>query len=140
VGGVTTLTQCRWKGRHAEIWTYRFASQVPLRSSGAALLVHWFELTITHEKTGDLIFHNAWVTNHLLSSQTVVSLAQAARTRWKVENETINILKNHGYHLEHNFGFDVSSAERPWAKTLGHRPFYTQFACLSHPYRSASRR
>src|SRR5258708_6316064 len=27
-----------------------------------------------------------------------------ARARWKIENETFNILKNNGYHLEHNFG------------------------------------
>jgi hypothetical protein len=24
--------------------------------------------------------------------------------RWKVENETFNVLKNNGYHLVHNFG------------------------------------
>jgi hypothetical protein len=23
---------------------------------------------------------------------------------WKIENETFNVLKNNGYHLEHNFG------------------------------------
>ena len=28
----------------------------------------------------------------------------AARARWKIENETFNVLKNNGYHLEHNFG------------------------------------
>ena len=26
------------------------------------------------------------------------------RTHWKIENENNNILKNRGYHLEHNFG------------------------------------
>ncbi len=26
------------------------------------------------------------------------------RARWKIENETFNVLKQHGYHLEHNFG------------------------------------
>lgn len=28
----------------------------------------------------------------------------AGRARWKIENENNNVLKNHGYHLEHNFG------------------------------------
>ena len=33
------------------------------------------------------------------------SKAQAcARSRWKIENETFNTLKNQGYQLEHNFG------------------------------------
>ena len=26
------------------------------------------------------------------------------RSRWKIENETFNTLKNQGYELEHNFG------------------------------------
>jgi hypothetical protein len=28
----------------------------------------------------------------------------SGKTRWKVENESNNILKNQGYNLEHNFG------------------------------------
>ena len=104
VAGVTTLAQRQWNGRQAEMWTYRFATQLPLRAGSDALLVNWFELTITHAKTGALLFRNSWITNHLLSAQTVAPLAQVGRTRWKVENETINVLKNQGYHLEHNFG------------------------------------
>ena len=34
----------------------------------------------------------------------VAELADCARARWGVENETFNVLKQHGYHLEHNFG------------------------------------
>ena len=29
---------------------------------------------------------------------------RGGRARWKVENETINTLKNQGYQFEHNFG------------------------------------
>jgi hypothetical protein len=32
----------------------------------------------------------------------VATIVKIGRARWKIEN--INILKNHGYHLEHNFG------------------------------------
>ncbi|MEY3249131.1 MAG: hypothetical protein RL742_1174, partial [Bacteroidota bacterium] len=31
-------------------------------------------------------------------------IVTVARTRWKIENETFNTLKNQGYHLEHNYG------------------------------------
>jgi hypothetical protein len=31
-------------------------------------------------------------------------MVAVARTRWKIENETFNTLKNQGYHLEHNYG------------------------------------
>ena len=34
----------------------------------------------------------------------MLAIAQAGRTRWKIENEGFNCLKNQGYHLEHNFG------------------------------------
>jgi hypothetical protein len=34
----------------------------------------------------------------------VAELADCGRARWKIENETFNILKNSVYHLEHNFG------------------------------------
>ena len=29
---------------------------------------------------------------------------EVGRHRWQIENEVFNILKNHGHHLEHNFG------------------------------------
>ena len=98
VAGVTTLAQRCWNGRQADVWTYRLATQVPLRTGSDALFVNWFELSITRAKTGELLFRNAWMTNHSLTAQTVVPLAQVGRTRWKIENETINVLKNHGYH------------------------------------------
>jgi len=104
VAGVTTHQQRLWNGRQAELWTYRLANQVPLRAGSDALLVNWFELTITQAKTGQVLFHNSWVTNHHLTTHTVPLLAEVGRTRWKVENEAINVLKNQGYHLEHNFG------------------------------------
>ena len=98
VAGVTTHQPRSWNGRTAEPWTYRFVNQLPLRSGADALLVNWFELTITQAKTGQVRFHNRWVTHHHLTAQTVAPLAQVGRTRWKVENEAINVLKNHGYH------------------------------------------
>ena len=35
---------------------------------------------------------------------TVAELAACGRARWKIENETFNVLKCGGYNLEHNFG------------------------------------
>ena len=45
-----------------------------------------------------------WVTNLPLQARTVESVMRAGRTRWKIENETFNTLKNQGYHFEHNYG------------------------------------
>ena len=93
-----------WTGQYGELWQYRWVTDVPLRAGPDSLTVTWFELAITHEQTGELLYHNAWVTNHTLTQDTVAELAQVGRARWKVENENHNTLKNHGYHLDHNFG------------------------------------
>jgi hypothetical protein len=37
--------------------------------------------------------------------ETVAAFAAAGRARWKIENETFNVLKTKGYNLEHNFGY-----------------------------------
>lgn len=102
--GLETRQDRHWNGKHGEIWSYRLVNQVPLRAGDDPMMVNWFELTITHEETGKVIYHNAWVTNHLLSPENVSQLAVVGRARWKVENENINVLKTKGYNLNHNFG------------------------------------
>lgn len=103
-GGLEGKQERHWNGRHGEIWSYRFVNQIPLRAGEDAMLVNWLELTITHEDTGKQLYHNAWVTNHRVRLKNVARLAKMGRTRWKVENENINVLKTKGYNLEHNFG------------------------------------
>jgi hypothetical protein len=94
----------RFNGRFTEIVTCRFVEAVPLRGGADALLVNWCEITITHSQTGVQLYYNAFVTNHELTEQTVLPIAEAGRARWKIENENNNTLKTKGYHLEHNFG------------------------------------
>jgi len=93
-----------WNGKFGEIWSYRFTNEVPLRGDDDALMVNWCELTISHEKSGEQLYHNAFATLHPLTESTVVEIVAAGRARWKVENENNNVLKTKGYHLEHNFG------------------------------------
>jgi len=45
-----------------------------------------------------------WITNLTLQVRTVEKVMRAGRSRWKIENETFNTLKNQGYHFEHNYG------------------------------------
>jgi hypothetical protein len=45
-----------------------------------------------------------WITNLQLARSTVEKVMRAGRGSWKIENETFNTLKNHGYHFEHNYG------------------------------------
>lgn len=99
-----TVTDRRWNGRHGEIWTYRYLNEVPLRGGEDALLVNWCELLITHEETGEILYQNEWVTTLHLDDISTPEIVACGRARWKSENENNNVLKNHGYHLDHNFG------------------------------------
>lgn len=83
--------------------TYRFVNNVRLRDSDDTLMVNWCELITTNEQ-GEQVFINSFITDHTITKNNVAEIVRAGRTRWKVENENNNTLKNHGYNLEHNFG------------------------------------
>jgi len=104
INGVASCTFRRWNGRFAEQWHCRYVNQVPLRAGPDALLVNWCEVTIYREDTGERIYFNTFATNFELTDQSVKPIITSGRARWKVENENNNVLKNYGYHLEHNFG------------------------------------
>lgn len=94
-------------GKHKEVWTYRWACEVPLKDGDDALLVNWCELTVEREDENGKrkrLYRNAFATNHEVTGKTVELIALAGRTRWKTENENNNTLKTKGYHLEHNYG------------------------------------
>jgi hypothetical protein len=46
----------------------------------------------------------SWVTSMVVNPKTLMSIMRAGRSRWKIENETFNTLKNQGYGFEHNYG------------------------------------
>ena len=103
-GEVEQVRQRPWNGRYAQIEQYRFVNGVPLRRGEEALSVNWCEITITREDNGKRLYHNTFITNHTLNRSNVIPIVRDGRARWKSENETNNVLKTKGYHLEHNFG------------------------------------
>lgn len=46
----------------------------------------------------------SYITNIEPTPQSVRIIVKGGRSRWKIENETFNTLKNQGYNLEHNYG------------------------------------
>jgi len=90
---------------------YRWLSDVPLRGTEDALKVNWFSVEIFNGKgrrtpgqARGRLYHNSFVTDLPVTADTVSELAACGRARWKIENETFNVLKCGGYNLEHNFG------------------------------------
>ena len=104
IDGLSEFTLRQWSGRYTEVWHCRYSNQLPLRDSHDALRVNWCEVVIYREDTGERIYKNAFITTHTLSDETLIPVITAGRTRWKIENENNNVLKNYGYHLEHNYG------------------------------------
>jgi hypothetical protein len=76
---------------------------VPLRGGADALTVNWLSIEIRDAK-GKRTYANSFVTDLPVTADTVAEIAACGRARWKIENETFNVLKSNGYNLEHNFG------------------------------------
>ncbi len=101
-GRVTTL---RWtddadKGIECEI---RFVHDLPLNKSNTDLRVNFLQYT-EYNADGSIRKQFSWVTDLTVTSENACHLVRGGRSRWKIENETFNTLKNQGYHFEHNFG------------------------------------
>lgn len=103
-GGLPTKeVRCFREGRW-ERDRYTWACHVPLRAGNDALQVNWIDLTTTVEATQEVVYHNSFVTNHAITPGNAEAVVAAGRSRWKIENEGHNTLKNHGYNLTHNYG------------------------------------
>jgi hypothetical protein len=91
------------KGKTSDTLRYRWIEAVPLREGKDAMLVNWIGFDILDAK-GRVKYASAWVTSLPVSKDNVAKIVACARARWKIENESFNVMKNHGYELEHNFG------------------------------------
>jgi hypothetical protein len=135
-GVVQQVGMRHWNGRYREIHQYRFVNGLPLRRGEDALQVNWCEITLTREDNGRRLYHNTFITNHELTPGNVVPLVRDGRARWKSENETNNVLKTKGYHLEHNFGHGKQFLTN-FLTTLNLLAFlfHTLLELLDEPYR-----
>lgn len=90
-------------GKQKREYHYRWIKDLPIRDGNDAIRVNWFEVSIS-KPGGAPTYHGAFITNLVPDATNIVEMASCARARWKIENENFNVLKNNGYHLEHNFG------------------------------------
>jgi hypothetical protein len=81
---------------------YKFINNMKMQTKEGEVTVNYFEVTETNKK-GDKKFFS-WITDYEVTESNVEILEKGGRCRWKIENETINTLKNQGYNFEHNFG------------------------------------
>jgi hypothetical protein len=83
---------------------------VEIRGHQETLRVNYLEFQIWNEEKGKATYHNRWITNKTITADNAGLLTECGRARWKIENEHNNVLKNHGYNLEHNFGHGAEHA------------------------------
>jgi hypothetical protein len=91
------------RGKQISEYRYSWIEDLPIRDGDEALLVNWIDVEIVNSK-GKVTYHASFITNIKPNHCNISQLISSARARWKIENETFNVLKNNGYHLEHNFG------------------------------------
>lgn len=91
------------KDQKRRLHIYEWVNEMPLNDNKDTIWVNYFEYFIVDEN-GKTTYHNSWITDFTVNDRNVKELVRIGRCRWKIENETFNTLKNHGYHIEHNFG------------------------------------
>ena len=86
---------------------YQWMNNVPLIKKDQTFKVNFFQKkTITLDALGRQKYcrTESWITSIEVNAELVSLLVRGAKTRWKIENECFNTLKNQGYHLTHNYG------------------------------------
>jgi len=86
---------------------YEWMNEVPLSGRKDAVMVNFFRCKIIGKnKCGEekIVYRNSWVTDLSVAKENIKTLVKAGRCRWKNENECFNVMKNHGYYMEHNYG------------------------------------
>lgn len=94
----------KWYTILDENGTHRFgyANNLALNSTNADIRVNMLYYEWTDTKGVKKTF--TWISNIKLSKSNVFKVMKMGRSRWKIENEVFNTLKNQQYNFEHNFG------------------------------------
>jgi len=96
------VSKMKVKDKKGRLHVYEWINRVPLNGNKDTLWINYFEYwIIDKEKT---TYRNSWVTDIDIKEENVRELVRGGRCWWKIENETFNTLKNHGYYIEHNYG------------------------------------
>jgi len=93
--------------KRGETILYQWMNDVPLHGEKDAIQVNYFcQKLLATDSSGQETTRRtqSWVTDLEVNRDNVMVFVQGAKSRWKVENECFNTLKNQGYHLTHHYG------------------------------------
>ncbi len=89
------------------IYYYEWIENVGLNGREDSLSTNYFRLQIKKkDKNGNekTTANFSWITDLEITEENIEEFVRGGRSRWKIENECFNTLKNQGYNLEHNYG------------------------------------
>ena len=107
VGTYDSIPSKRVVDAKGRIHEYEWVTDVPLNGREDAIQVNFFRyriISIDENGKEKINYKNSWVTDLPLNEENIEIMVKGARSRWKIENECFNTLKNQGYRMEHNFG------------------------------------
>jgi hypothetical protein len=79
--------------KEGKIHRFQYFNAAPFGNLKVNFLEYW------EIENGAILRYFSWITDILITNVNAFRLMRAARSRWKIENETFNTLKNQGYHL-----------------------------------------
>jgi len=83
-------------------WQVAYVNGLELNASTTDVKVNMLYAMGKDAKGRQLVF--SYATNIKLTKKNVGRILAIGRSRWKIENETFNTLKNQGYNFKHNYG------------------------------------
>lgn len=108
ISSAEDLQEIRRRDQYGRTHLYQWTTHLPLTTNiRSTPWVNFFRYQIiSDDEQGNQKIHyqNSWVTDLTITKDNIQTLVRAGRSRWKIENECFNTLKNQGYHIEHNFG------------------------------------
>lgn len=81
----------------------KYANGLILNGANPDIKVNFIHFEEHDLKTGKVKIFN-WITDIVIDATNYKKIIKVGRSRWKIENETFNALKNQGYNYEHNYG------------------------------------
>jgi len=93
---------CEWTDTASTIHRFWYANNFALNEASPDVRVN--VLFYEEEKKNGKIQKFSWATSIPITKGNVERIMRIGRSRWKIENETFNTLKNQGYNFSHNFG------------------------------------
>lgn len=98
------LSKKRHTDKQGNIHYYEWMNNVPLNARKDRISINFIRYKMFNPAKNKITYQNHWVTDLDITKDNIATLVKGGRCRWKAENECFNVLKNHGYSLEHNYG------------------------------------